>query len=396
MKKAIITLATVVMTLPFASLMLAQEKAEYQFTTIKENPITSIKNQNRTGTCWCYSGISFFESEAIRLNNLKEADYPDFSEMFVVSHSYQDRADKYVRLDGRLAFAAGSENEDVLRVMKDYGFVPNSVMPGLNYGTELPVHGELDALLRSYVDVIVKNPNRTLSTAWKLGFKGILDAYLGETPEQFEYNGKTYTPASYRDSYKLNPDDYVTLTSFTHHPFYTKFAVEVCDNWRGDEAYNVPLDEFMNAMFYALEHGYTTTWAGDVSEQGFTRNGIGVLVDNTVKPSSGSDQERWLGKDAAKAENAAKELPKEIAVTQEYRQEAFDTKKTTDDHGMHAFGIAKDQNGTKYVLIKNSWGESGAYKGIWYLSESFTRAKAIQFMVHKDGLPKDLRKKLGI
>ena len=371
----------------------APKAPEYQFTVVKENPITSIKNQNRSGTCWCFSALSFLESEAIRINKLSEADYPDFSEMFVVSHSYQDRADKYIRLDGNLTFGAGSECEDVLHIMKDYGLVPQSVMPGTNYGTELPVHGEVDAAAKAYVGAIVKNPNRTLSTAWKNGFKGIMDAYFGECPETFEYNGKTYTPASYRDSFKLNADDYVTLTSYTHHPFYTQFAIEVCDNWRSDRAYNVPLDEFMDALYYALEHGYTTTWGGDVSEAGFTRMGTGILLDTKAPVTTGSDQERWTGKAEEKPAQAA---PKELAVTQEFRQSEFDNKGTTDDHGMHAFGIAKDQFGNKYVMIKNSWGESGKYKGIWYLSDAFTRAKAIDFMVHKDGLPKELKKKLGI
>lgn len=398
MKKTLVTIALAALALSSASALLAQQKAEYQFTTIKENPITPIKDQHRSGTCWCFSGISFLESEAIRINGIKnEADYPDFSEMFVVSHSYQDRADKYIRLDGNLTFGAGSECEDVIHIMNDYGLVPQSVMPGTNYGTELPVHGEIDAALKAYIGAIVKNPNRTLSTAWKRGFKGICDAYFGETPEEFEYNGKTWTPASYRDSFKLNADDYVTLTSFTHHPFYKPFALEICDNWRYDTAYNVPIDEFMDALYYALEHGYTTTWGGDVSEAGFTRNGVGVLIDSETKATSGSDQERWVGKDGEqKAEEAKAELPKEISVTQEFRQKEFDNKTTTDDHGMHAFGIAKDQNGTRYIMIKNSWGVTGKYDGIWYLSDSFTRAKAIDFMVHKDALPKELKKKLGI
>ena len=370
---------------------------ELEFTIVKENPITSVKNQNSSGTCWCFSAISFLESEAIRLNNIKDKNlYPDFSEMFVVSHSYQDRADKYIRLDGNLTFGAGSECEDVIHIMRDYGLVPNSVMTGLNYGTTLPVHGEVDAAALAYVQAIQKNPNRSLSTAWRNGFKGIMDAYFGECPEEFEYNGKKYTPASYRDSYKLNPDDYVTLTSFTHHPFYKKFAVEVCDNWRGDQAYNVPLDEFMDALYYALEHGYTATWGGDVSEIGFTRNGIGILVDTDAKVSAGSDQERWTGKASETAEEKKSDLPKEKTVSQEDRQLWFDNKQTTDDHGMHAFGIATDQNGTRYVMIKNSWGKTGKYDGIWYLSDAFTRGKAIDFMVHKDALPKELKKKLGI
>ncbi len=379
-------------------LNISAQEADYKFTVVKENPVTSIKNQNRSGTCWCFSGISFLESEAIRINKIKdEKDYPDFSEMFIVSHSYLDRAEKYIRLDGNLTFGPGSECEDVLHVMKDYGLVPQSVMPGLNYGTELPVHGELDAVLKAYVQAVNKVPNSKLSTAWKNGFKGILDAYFGECPAEFEYNGKKYTPKSYAESYKLNADDYVSLTSFTHHPFYTKFPLELADNWRYDQAYNVPIDELMDALFYAIEHGYTTTWGGDVSELGFTRNGIAVLPDTETKSTSGSDQERWVGKvDSKEAAGNADALPKEKYVSQEDRQKAFDEKTTTDDHGMQAFGIAKDQNGTRYLMIKNSWGETGKYKGVWYISEAFSRAKMIDFMVHKDALPKELKAKLGI
>ena len=372
------------------------DAADLEFKVIKENPITSIKDQYRSGTSWCFSAISFLESEAIRINNLKDSTlYPDFSEMFVVSHSYQDRADKFIRLDGNLTFGAGSEGDDVLHIMNDYGLVPQSVQPGTEYGTELPVHNELDAAAAAYIKAIVKNPNRKLSTAWKRGFKGIMDAYLGECPETFEYNGKTYTPATYRDSYKLKADDYVTLTSFTHHPFYTRFAIEMCDNWRYDQAYNVPIDELMDVLYYAPEHGYTATWGGDVSETGFTRDGVGLMLDANAA-TSGSDQERWVGKTEEDKEAKSASAPKEIKVTQESRQIDFDNKETTDDHGMHAYGIAQDQFGNKYVMVKNSWGKTGKYDGIWYLSDAFTRGKAIDITVHKDAVPKALRKKLGI
>ena len=390
-KKTLFAAAIAAIVLPFSAL--AQPKAAdpgLTFTVVKENPITSIKNQNRSGTCWCFSALAFLESEAIRINNLKEADYPDFSRMFVVSKSYQDRAEEFVRMDGHLGFAAGSWSEDAVHhIMKNYGLVPTEVMPGLNYGTELPVHGEIDAVAKAYVDAIAKNPNKKLSTAWKNGFKGIMDAYFG-------YKGKKYTPASYRDSFKLNADDYITLTSFTHHPFYTTFAVEVCDNWRRDQAYNVPIDELMDALYYALENGYTTCWGGDVSEPGFTRNGTALLIDPKAS-TSGSDQERWVGKaDEKKAEEKPAEAPKEIVADQAYRQKGYDEKSTTDDHGMQAYGIAKDQFGNKYIMIKNSWGESGKYKGLWYMSDAFCRGKVLGIMMHKDALPKALKSKLGI
>ena len=370
----------------------AAPEAEYKFTVVKENPITSIKNQYRSGTCWCFSTLGFLESESIRIKNIKDTTlYPDFSEMFVVSHSYKERAEKYVRTDGHINFASGSEADDVLHVVEDYGLVPQSAMPGLQ---PLPIHGELDATTKAYVEAIAKNPNRTLSTTWKKGFDAIVDNFLGETPEIFEYNGKTYTPASYRDEMGIVPSDYVTLTSFTHHPFYKSFIIEISDNWRWDSAYNIPLDEFMEVIYSAIDNGYTLAWGTDVSEKGFTRNGIGVLLDD-AKSTAGSDQERWVGKAGEKKE-AVVALPKEAPVTQESRQEGFDNKTTTDDHGMQIFGVAKDQNGTKYVMVKNSWGKTGKYNGIWYCSDSFVRAKSMDVVVHKDALSKELKKKLGI
>ena len=369
---------------------------EYQFTTDVENPITPVKNQHRSGTCWAFSTIGFVESEVIRINGISnEADYPDFSEMFVVGKSYYDRADKYVRLDGCLNFAAGSEADDVLHVIRDYGIVPQEVYSGLNYGTELPEQSELDAALKSYVSAIVKNPNRKLTPAWKSGVNAILNAYLGEAPEEFEYKGKKYTPATYRDALKFNPDDYVTLTSFTHHPFYTSFAIEVSDNWRWDEAFNVPIDEFMKVLDDAIRAGYTAAWGADVSEPGFTRNGIGVLINpKAVIKQGGSDQEHWVGKGEGKP--APIEAPAEIVPDQEFRQKGFDNKTITDDHGMQIFGIAHDQFGTKYYMVKNSWGTNSKYKGIWYVTENYVKGQTLDILLHKDALPKDLKKKIGV
>jgi aminopeptidase C len=373
------------------------KSSDYQFTHVKENPITSIKNQNRSGTCWCFSALSFLESEVIKAKGIKDpAAYPDFSEMFVVRNAYHDRAIKYVRLNGKLNMAAGSDFGDVLEVVQDYGIVPQSVFSGMNYGTELPVQGELDAVLRGYVEAVVKNPNRTLTPVWSKGFDGILDAYLGEIPAEFNVDGTTYTPESYRDAMGINTDDYIGITSFTHHPFYKPFAIEVEDNWRWSQAWNLPLDEFMRVIDNAIENGYTVLWGGDVSEPGFTRDGLGVLLDTKPKATSGSDQEKWVGKSEEKPEAKSASLPAEEEVTQESRQIAFDCKQSTDDHGMHLYGIAKDQNGTKYYLIKNSWGETGKYKGIWYMSENFAKAKTLNFVVNKKALPKDIQKKLGI
>ena len=369
------------------------QTAEYEFTTVKENPITSVKNQYRSGTCWCFSALSFIESEILRTKGQEV----DLSEMFVVGKSYRDRAIKYVRLDGHLNFAAGSSFGDVLHVLDDYGIVPQTEMPGLNYGTQLPEHNELDAALKGYVTAIKGNPNKVLSTAWVNGFDGIVAAYLGEYPETFVVDGKEYTPETYRDALGFNYDDYVNITSFTHHPFYEPFIIEVCDNWRWDSAYNLPIDEMMEVMYNAIDNGYTIAWGSDVSENGFTRNGLAVMPVEEKKAAAGSDQERWVGKAAEeKKEEVKAELPVEMTITQEMRQDGYDRKTTTDDHGMHIYGVAKDQNGNKYFMVKNSWGETGKYKGIWYASDAFVRYKTLNIVVHKDALPKHIAKKLGI
>ena len=366
---------------------------DYQFTTVKEIPVTSIKNQYRSGTCWCFSALSFIESEILRTKGLEV----DLSEMFVVGKSYHDRAIKYVRLDGNLRFAAGSSFGDVLHVIEDYGIVPQEAYSGFNYGTEMPEQNELDAALAGYVRAIAQNPNKKLTTAWLNGFDGILDAYLGEVPETFAVNGTQYTPESYRDALGINADDYVNLTSFTHHPFYESFIIEVPDNWRWDSAYNLPIDELMEVMYNAIDKGYTIAWGSDVSENGFTRDGLAVMPVEKKTAAAGSDQERWVGKAADQPKEEVKaELPQEMMITQEMRQDGYDRKTTTDDHGMHIYGVAKDQNGTKYFMVKNSWGETGKYKGVWYASDSFVKYKTLNVVVHKDALPKNIAKKLGI
>ena len=370
----------------------APKAPEYEFTVVKENPITSIKNQYRSGTCWCYSALSFIESEILRTKGQEV----DLSEMFVVGKSYHDRAVKYVRVDGHLNFAAGSSFGDVLHVINDYGIIPQEVYSGFNYGTEMPEQNELDAVLKGYVSAAVKNPNKKLTTAWVNGLDGILDAYFGEVPEKFNVNGVEYTPESYRDHLGINYDDYVNITSFTHHPFYEPFIIEVCDNWRWDSAYNLPMDEMMEVMYNAIDNGYTIAWGSDVSEKGFTRNGLAVMPVEETKATAGSDQERWVGKSEQPKEEVKASIPEEMTITQEMRQEGYDRKTTTDDHGMHIYGVAKDQNGTKYFMVKNSWGETGKYKGIWYASDAFVRYKTLNIVVHKDALPKHIAKKLGI
>ncbi len=360
--------------------------SDYEFTTVKENPITPIKNQYRSGTCWCFSTLSFLESEVIKAKGIKDASlYPDFSEMFVVRKAYYDRAIKYVRMNGKMNFAAGSDFGDVLEVAQTYGLMDQNAYSGLQYGYDKPVQGELDAVLKGYVDAVIQNPNRKLTKVWPKGLEGILDAYMGEIPED-----KVIAP----NAIGINLSDYIGFTSYTHHPFYTAFAMEVEDNWRATPSWNVPLDEFMAIIDYAIDKGYTVAWGGDVSEPGFTRDGLAILIDTEAISTSGSDQERWVGK--AEEKPAEKVTPKEISVTQELRQQYYDEKTSTDDHGMHLYGIAKDQNGTKYYLIKNSWGETGAYKGIWYMSEEFVKGKTLNIMVNKNAVPKEILKKIGL
>ena len=360
--------------------------ADYEFTTVKENPVTSIKNQYRSGTCWCFSTLSFLESEVIKAKNIKDpALYPDFSEMYVVRRAYYDRAIKYVRLDGKMNFAAGSDFGDVLEVAKTYGLVSQEDYSGLQYGYDKPVQGELDAVLKGYVEAVVKNPNRKLTNVWPKGVNGILDAYMGEIPQD-----KVIAP----DALGIKLDDYIGFTSYTHHPFYTAFAMEVEDNWRWTPSWNVPLDEFMAIIDYAIDKGYTVAWGGDVSEPGFTRDGLAILVDLDAAATTGSDQERWVGK--ADEKPAAKPAVKEIQVDQALRQQYYDEKTSTDDHGMHLYGIAKDQNGQKYYIIKNSWGETGEFKGVWYMSENFVKGKTLNIMVNRNAVPKDILKKIGL
>ena len=366
-------------------------KDSFAFTTVKENKITPVKNQANSGTCWSFSGIGFFEAELLRLGKPEV----DLSEMYVVNQSYKDKADKYVRTNGTVNFAGGGSFYDVWYVLKNYGIVPDAEMKGLNYGTEKHNHGELDAMTKTFVENVVKNPNKIISSAWKNAFAGIVDAYLGKIPTEFSVNGKKQTPQTYFQSLGLNLDDYVSITSFTHHPFYTQFAIEIPDNWRWALSYNVPLDEFSRIFDYAVNNGYTIAWGSDVSEKGFTRDGLGLLPETKKENLPGTDQAKWL--DLQKSSKFEIKGPlKEIQPTQESRQKEFDNYQTTDDHGMLIYGIAKDQNGTEYYLVKNSWGTDSKYKGIWYVSKPFVQQKTINIFVHKNAVPQDIRKKLGI
>lgn len=370
----------------------------YHFTTVKELPHTSVKDQYRSGTCWAFSGLSFLESEMLRMGKPKV----DLSEMFVVYHCYIDKAVKTVRLHGNLNFGPGGAFHDVTYVLKNYGIVPESVYTGLNYGEKKHVHGEMDEVLKGIVDAVIENKNKKLSTAWEESVTGTLDAYLGDLPTKFDYEGKTYTPKTFANEYcGLNPDDYVEVTSFTHHPFYSKFKLEVPDNWEWDEVYNVPLDEMMKIIDNSLNNGYTVAWAADVSEKGFStsKKGVAVVPDADVKDMTNSELSKWEKlTDKQKNEQLYKlDRPgKEKHITQEMRQEAFDDWQTTDDHGMHIIGLAKDQNGTMYYKVKNSWGDYNAWDGYFYASKPYVRYKTTCIMVNKNAIPKAIREKLGL
>ena len=378
----------------------ANNKEEgFVFTTVKENPVTSVKNQNRAGTCWCYSTLAFIESELLRMG---KGEY-DLSEMYIVHNTYLDRADKAVRTHGDVSFSQGGSFYDVLYGMKAFGLVPEAEMrPGVMYGDTLSVHNELTAVSDAVVAAIAKGKLRSLQKddnnqmLWKKAITAIHDIYLGERPEKFTYNGKEYTPKSFYESLGLNPDDYVSLTSYTHHPFYSSFVLEIQDNWRWAQSYNLPIDEFMQVFDNAIMNGYTIAWGSDVSESGFTRNGVAVLPDaDKAQELSGSDMAHWLKLKPEEKKLNTKPQPQKW-VTQEERQVAYDNFETTDDHGMQIYGIAKDQLGNEYYMVKNSWGTNSKYKGHWYASKAFVRYKTMNIVVHKNALPKDIAKKLGI
>jgi bleomycin hydrolase len=360
--------------------------------------VTPVKNQYRSGTCWSFSGLSFIESEMLRMGKPEV----DLSEMFVVWHAYSDKAQKNVRVHGSLNFSAGGAFHDVTNVIRDYGIVPEEIYDGLNYGEEKHVHGEMDRVLKQHVDAVVENKNRKLSTVWHESIDATLNSYLGDLPLKFEYKGKQYTPQSFASNHVgLNMDDYVEITSYTHHPFYSKFILEVPDNWSWDEVYNVPVNELEEIMDYALSNGFTIAWAADVSEKGFASSNKGVAVLPAAPEEDMSDAEiaKW---EALTEKDKEKELYKlekpvpELEVTQEMRQLAFDNYQTTDDHGMHIVGIAKDQEGKSFYKVKNSWGEYNKYKGYFYASKAYVNYKTMCIMVHKDAIPQSIKEKLQL
>jgi bleomycin hydrolase len=367
----------------------------YQFTMVKELKHTPVKNQSRTGTCWSFSGLAFFESELLRMG---KGEY-DLSEMFVSRDNYSKKAEKYVRMHGTINFAAGGSFEDVVETLRNAGIVPEDAYSGINYGGTTHDHSELDRIAKAYIDAVIQG--RKLTKAWKKGFDGILDAYYGDYPATFTYKGVSYTPKSFVQSLGLNMDDYAGITSYTHHPFYKPFILEIPDNYIWGLNYNVMLDELVQIIDNSIDKGYTVAWGADISEKGFQhKKGVAIVPDIEVNNLDGTDRERWekLNKTEREAEILKLDKPvAELKITEEMRQEAFDNYETTDDHGMQIVGSAKDQNGNKFYKVKNSWGTDGSeYNGFFYVSENYVRYKTMNILVNKNAIPASIRSKLGI
>ncbi|WP_455632302.1 aminopeptidase C [Parabacteroides sp.] len=368
----------------------------YQFTDVVKVPATPVKNQASTGTCWCFATTSFMESELLRMG---KGTY-DLSEMFIVRQKYMNQLqDNYVR-KGRGNIGQGSLSHTFMNAFNQVGIVPEEAYTGINYESDRHNHSEMVKYINAIATTAVDMKKR--SPEYYQLIDNLFDTYLGKLPEKFTYQGKEYTPKTFAASLGLNMDDYIELTSFTHHPYYQKFEVEVPDNWEHAQMYNLPLDEMMQVADYALNNGYTVCWDGDVSEKGFSfKNGVAINPEvKKVEDYSTTDRARFEKMDEKERLEEVYKFERpfpEVNVTPEIRQEGFEAFVTTDDHLMHLTGIAKDQNGTKYYITKNSWGtERNTFGGYLNMSESFVRAKTIYIMVHKDAIPKAIRAKLGI
>ncbi|MFZ4477979.1 MAG: aminopeptidase C [Saprospiraceae bacterium] len=356
---------------------------EYKFSVVKKAGVTDVKNQFKSGTCWVYSANSFFESELLRMGKPPV----DLSEMYVVRAGYIDRAENYVRRQGATAFGQGAETHDAINLIRKYGIVPQSAYTGFPAGQDKPVHGEMEAVLKSILEAVNKMPDGKLSTQWKNAYIGAMDGYMGTPPAQFEVNGKSYTPQSYFQSLGIKLEDYVPLTSYSHHPFYKSFVLEVSDNWSNGQFYNLPIDEFVQVADNAVEKGFSIVWASDVSEKSFSaKEGLALWPEKA-----------WEDLSAGQRDSLWKVPGREKIASQEDRQRGFDELSTTDDHGMHITGLVKDQAGTKYYIVKNSWGTvKKEMNGYIYVSQPYFRAKTMSMLVHKDAIPAAIRQKLGL
>lgn len=354
----------------------SQETKPYVFSNEVIVESTATKDQCNTGTCWSYATSSFLESELMRMGKGNI----DLSEMFNVRMTYPKKAERFVRYQGKWQFGPGSLSHDVINVVREYGMVPESAYPGIAYGSNRHDHGELDALLEAMLKALIEKRSSSTGVTWKKAIDAVLDAYLGAVPESFTFNGKSYTPASFRDAMGLKANDYVSLTSFSHHPYYSPFVLEVPDNFSQGSFWNVTLDELEQVVITAIANGYSVAWDADVSEKGFSfRHGIAILPEASVSK-----------------EDYFKKVVTEVNVTQDLRQSAFDNFQTTDDHLMHIVGTAKDQNGTTYFLIKNSWGSENPYNGYQYISSAYFRMKTVGILLHKDAVSKEVRSRLKL
>ncbi len=363
----------------------AQETAakdDYQFTIVTQSECTAVKSQDRTGTCWSFSTVSFLEAEMMRLG--KEP--IDLSEMFIVRHTYPKKAQKYIRYHGTTNFSEGSLGHDVIFALRDHGIVPESVYSGKPNNEKVHDHSTLVKDLKSVMDEAMES--RPLDMKWKDQVNEILDKKLGAVPEQFEYKGKTFTPQSFAEQVVgLNPDDYVSLTSFSHHPFYEQFVLEIPDNFADGSFYNVPLEDLLFVADYALRQGYTVEWDGDVSDPGFSaRQGLAIVPQKNWADISAEEKQTYFQKPHPQKE-----------ITQQIRQEAFENYTLTDDHLMHVVGMAMDQDDQEYYIIKNSWGSKGlGFEGYIYASKAYFAMNTVSILVHKEAIPRIVREKLGI
>jgi bleomycin hydrolase len=357
-------------------------QAAYRFTTVVSAEVTPVENQASSGTCWSYSANSFLESEMIK-NGGPEI---HLAKMYTARKAYEGKADTYVRMHGGIDYGDGGEPHDVVNMYARYGTMPEENYTGLNYGTTKNEFGEMQAVLKGMLEAVVKAPNHgTLTPSWKKAFSSVLDAYLGPVPETFTYNGKSYTPQSFaKDVVKLDPDDYEEFISVTNEPYWRKAVMMVPDNWEFQQDWNIPMEDMIAIIDNALRQGYSVSWGGDVSEPSFSwKNGIAYVP---VTPASELTKED-------KADLFTGPKP-EMAITPELRQQAFDNYTTQDDHGMQITGIAKDQNGTEWYIVKNSWGVKNDHDGYLYMSKNYVRYKTTSFMVNRKGIPSDILKKI--